>query len=240
MPGALVDREALGLEQLRGHLRHDLLLGEVLAADDDRLRRAEPPHRAPGQLPASTPIASYQHRIALVFLRSGPLFSAADLRRAAPASTGLPERENRRGRRAARSGSRRPAACRLHQVDAGEDELAQAAAADQEGERRGADIDGERGAHAGEDHERRRSATRPGTGSARAVMPMPRAASIRCAGTMRRPGDGVEHDRQQRQHPRAPKIAGGAPMPSTDIASARIASVGIVVPRLTTCVIALA
>ncbi len=70
-------------------------------------------------------------------------------------------------------------------------------------------------------------------------MPMPRAASIRCAGTMRRPamvlstiGSSVSTNR--------PKIADGAPMPSTDMASARIARVGIVVPRLTNCVTALA
>ena len=38
-PGALVGREPLRLEQLARHLGHDLLLGEVLAADDDVLGR---------------------------------------------------------------------------------------------------------------------------------------------------------------------------------------------------------
>ena len=66
-------------------------------------------------------------------------------------------------------------------------------------------------------------------------MPMPRAASIRCAGTMRRPAM-VLRTIGSSVSDHSPKIAGGAPMPSTDMASARIASVGIVVPRLTTWV----
>jgi len=36
-PRLAVRREALGLQQRNGHRRHDLLLGERLAADDDRL-----------------------------------------------------------------------------------------------------------------------------------------------------------------------------------------------------------
>src|SRR5204863_3016956 len=43
----------------------------------------------------------------------------------------------------------------LLQVDAGEDKFAQAAAADQKGDRRGAHVDGHRRANAGEDHEQR-------------------------------------------------------------------------------------
>src|SRR3712207_8675426 len=38
--GALVDVKALGLEELARHLGHDLLLGEVLAADHNGLGRS--------------------------------------------------------------------------------------------------------------------------------------------------------------------------------------------------------
>ena len=65
-------------------------------------------------------------------------------------------------------------------------------------------------------------------------MPMPRAASTRWRGTARSPA-AVLSTIGRRVSAVSPKIAEGAPSPNTVIASARIASVGIVVPRLTAC-----
>ena len=71
------------------------------------------------------------------------------------------------------------------------------------------------------------------------VMPMPRAASIRCGGTLSMPAT-VLSTIGSSVRTNSPKMTGGRPSPSTVMAMARIASVGTVVPRLTTWVMALA
>src|SRR5215208_1759757 len=233
-PGALVDREALGLEQLARHLGHDLLLGEVLAADDDvlgRRRGGAERERRPGE-ERDESLAKHGSLPVLMLHRSGFTPRGTNQYCAVPTAKSVSTASIAVGIAPASSmpgsltsmpvkiSSPRPPPPIRKASGAVPTLIASAV-------RMPARITK---AAFGTSTFRRIS---------KRVMPMPRAASIRCGGTLSMPAT-VLSTIGSSVRTKRPKMTGGRPSPSTVMAMARIASVGTVVPRLTTWVMALA
>ena len=153
----------LALDRLRHQLAEDVLLGEVLRADDDRrptirARRARPRAARPRPRPRGDGGRGAE-RIAPPALRQQPL---QPQQRAVHG-----EREQRRRNRAGQDDRR------VHHRQAAVDVLAEAAGADRRRDRRRPDADHRRHPDAGDDRRASPAAARPATAARAASSPSP-------------------------------------------------------------------